>query len=577
MAIGQQVPAYDALAVASGGLETVPADWMPATDCRPLVQGDPSVLWLEWFGDLHGFGPTAVSDYSFYEFLFRKGRELELAWLAKYAGDGVRVCVHDGHARSADSVRKTVELMNAATPVILHPALWWAPERIYGVPDLIVLSSWFNEKFANVLPPAEVNAGATGHRPGHYIAVDVKIKTEIDHSRSKEDLEIATAQMRMYSYMLGHLQQYMPQSCFLMCRDRVTSPFRIEINSVLNTPLDQPLAVLHSQWSDIRANGAKYAPWIDEVVEINLSCDSELWDATKKVIAKERTPGGDSTQVVKIGLNQKKALAGLGFPNLDSLLAVAPANVPFDQCKGIGKGKTATLLRAILEANRTGKPVFPPKSLVPSVKKFEFFVDYEFFQNENFDCQAQWPTLQGCSMIFMAGVGYEEDGKFKCDQFIAETECADSELRMLTKFVSFLEQRTGGLCCDPSQTAFYHWTPPEVWQSKNAADTHTLAADHTLRRLPWIDLSKVFLDGPGALPGCFNTRLKHVAKALGKLDPQYDPAWPEELAEGLGAMVMGWKSYGSPKPLECMEMKCLEEYLAADCRALWQILRWLRT
>jgi hypothetical protein len=160
---------------------------------------------------------------------------------------------------------------------------------------------------------------------------------------------------------------------------------------------------------------------------------------------------------------------------------------------------------------------------------------------------------------------------------IAATEAPEAELKLLTDFVSFLDQKTGEACCDASQTALYHWTPAEVWQSENAADTHELPADYALRRLPWCDLNKIFLDGPAALPGCLNTKLKHVAKALATLDLQYDPSWPEELAEGLGAMVMGWKAYANPNPLECMEMKCLREYLAADCRALWQILRWLRS
>jgi hypothetical protein len=116
-----------------------------------------------------------------------------------------------------------------------------------------------------------------------------------------------------------------------------------------------------------------------------------------------------------------------------------------------------------------------------------------------------------------------------------------------------------------------------VWQSRNCADSHNFPADHSLRNLPWTDLSKLFTDGPAAVPGCYTTGLKHVAKALGKLDSRYDPGWPEELAEGLGAMVMGWKAYTTPMPLESMEMKLLQEYLEADCRALWQVLRWLRS
>jgi uncharacterized protein len=495
----QVVPAFDPFAVASGGFEAVQEDWMPASHCRPLVQEDPCILWLEWYGDQHGFTPS-TSAYSFNDFLIKKGKELEAAWLAVYAKTSVRICQHDGDARLAKNLKITLEMMNDGAPVIIHPALWWAPEKIYGVPDLIVLSTWLEQNFPNVLPPAEVNAGASGKRNGHYIALDIKIKTEIDHGRSKEDLEIATAQLGMYSYMLGHLQQYMPQSTFAVCRDRVASPFRIEVKSQLNSALDAHLVKLRDQWRDIRANGSKYLPWKDDAVEVNLTADNEKWDETKKAITTDKVPGGCPTQLLKVSLSHKKLLAAAGFPSLKSLVDAALTTIPFDQCKGIGKGKTATLLRTILEAQRTGKPVRPPKSIVPTSKTFEFFVDYEFFQNENFDCKHQWPALQGCSMIFMVGVGYEDGGQFKCNQFIAGAETQDAELKMLTDFVSFLDNKTGGACCDGSKTALYHWTPPEVWQSANAADTHKLAQDHILRRLNWVDLNRIFVDGPAALP-----------------------------------------------------------------------------
>lgn len=576
MSLGSQAGAFDPLSIASGAAQVVPADWMPASHCRPLIQEDPCVLWLEWFGELHGF-TAFTSEYSFTDFLFRKGRELEAAWLGMYAAKhSVRVCQHDGDVRLLKNLQITLEMIATGAPVIMHPALWWAPEKIYGVPDLIVLSTWLEQTFPGSLPPAEVHAGSNSKRDGHYIAIDIKIKTEITHSRSKEDLAITTAQLGMYSYMLGHLQQHMPRSTFAVCRDSVTSPFRIEVMSQLNTPLDADLHALREQWRDIRANGDKYAPWKDEVVAVNLSASNERWEDAKKLIVRDKMPGGCPTQLLKVGLKHKKVLADAGFNSLASLVAADPATIPFDQCKGIGTGKTATLLRAILEANRTGQPVRSPKSLVPIPRKFEFFVDYEFFQNENFDCKKQWSTLQGCPMVFMAGAGFEEHGEFKCVHFIAEAETPDSELKLFSEFVGFLDHATAGAFFDADETALFHWTPPEVWQSANAADTHNLGVDHPLRRLNWIDLHKVFSDGPTAIPGCLDTKLKHVAKALGKMDAQYDPAWPDEVAEGLDAMVMGWRSYALPKPLECMEMQYLREYLTADCRALWQILRWLR-
>ena len=41
-------------------------------------------------------------------------------------------------------------------------------------------------------------------------------------------------------------------------------------------------------------------------------------------------------------------------------------------------------------------------------------------------------------------------------------------------------------------------------------------------------------------------------------------------------MVMGWRAYQEPEPLETPEMALLTDYLEADCRALLAVLRWMR-
>ena len=98
-----------------------------------------------------------------------------------------------------------------------------------------------------------------------------------------------------------------------------------------------------------------------------------------------------------------------------------------------------------------------------------------------------------------------------------------------------------------------------------------------MRRLPWVNLQKVFLDGPAAaLPGVPDFGLKAVARALGALDPDFVSLWPEDLDEGQQAMVLGWKAYQAAEPPGTDEMMRITKYLEADCRAVWNILRWLR-
>ena len=54
--------------------------------------------------------------------------------------------------------------MRQGVPCISQPALWWAPERIYGAPDLLVLSSWLRERFPGLL--GESSGARPLRRPG---------------------------------------------------------------------------------------------------------------------------------------------------------------------------------------------------------------------------------------------------------------------------------------------------------------------------------------------------------------------------------------------------------------------------
>lgn len=78
------------------------------------------------------------------------------------------------------------------------------------------------------------------------------------------------------------------------------------------------------------------------------------------------------------------------------------------------------------------------------------------------------------------------------------------------------------------------------------------------------------------MPGAFAYGLKEFASALGAYDRIYASRWPDQLDQGLGAMVMGWKAYRQADPLHTDEFTHLRRYLEEDCAALERILSWLR-
>ena len=275
--------------------------------------------------------------------------------------------------------------MEKGIPVISQAALWWAPDRVYGVPDFLAHTSWLREKFPNLMSQQDAEVTAPNlngsEKPGHYVVFETKFTTKLEETDKAVDFENYRAQLRIYSFIVGKLQGLMPRKVFLASRDHLFDPFSVPIGSQLDGPLDNELEKIRDLFLEIKTNGAKYAPWMDEIVDSNLSHADERWDTAKNIIASEKYPGGDPQLVYQISRSVKRELAGLGYPSLKSMLKDDPATVPIEKCKGIG-AKRAKQIRAILGATRSDKAVVTPVAVAPKTKEFEFCVDFEYLTNE---------------------------------------------------------------------------------------------------------------------------------------------------------------------------------------------------
>lgn len=503
------------LQMALGSRRQVTADWMPATAVGPLVQQDPALLWLEYHGADHGL-VRSRPDHDLAGFLAEKASQFEEAWLREMAPAAPKICSQPYEVQGAERVELTAYLMRQGVPVIAQPALWWSVERIYGTPDLIVRSDWLRRHY----PSLPIGAD----EPGHYVVLDLKFTASLESNRVAQ--RTYAAQVRIYAYMLGQLQGWMPHHGYLVTRDRLLHPIPVPVESRLDGPLDSDLTELREAFVDIKLNGQRYLPWQHPAVAVNLNNANPEWDAAKRTIAWERTPGIDPSVLPWVGLPERRDLAALGFPSLQSLLAVPPDQVPLERCGSLGPARCRRL-RAILAANREGRPVLPPAELIPPRRRHEFFVDFEYLSNLNVDFQRQWPTLQGNEMIFMVGMGWQEVGHWRFRACTTPAESPQHERDILEAFLEFLHTQTRGVFQDPSQVILYHWSAAEAWQSRAVADRHGLPADHPLRHLPWFDLeAQVMRSGPAAIPGAWTYKLKHVARASPAGSPLRCPvAW----------------------------------------------------
>ncbi len=551
---------------ATGGHETVPHDWMSATGLRALLYGDPVQLWLKYgFGEKYGLVEDS-KEYSFLEFIGEKGRQFEAAFVANLPVRAVQAMEEDVDVRQTNCVERTMDLMNNCAPVISKAGLIWAPEKVYGSADLLVLSTWWYREYPHLKPAKE--------EPPHYLVVDLKFTSRLTSSDKRKDLEAYSAQVRIYSYTLGQLQGYMPSRAYILTRDRLHDPIPIEVNYSLGDPLDSKLAAMRDQHIDIRVNGQNYTPWQDDIVKCNFANDSHEspWSTAKRTIGERFMPNGRPLEwLPRIGELQAAALVKQGYKSIEDILKCEPGQIDFQKIKGL-KGKSADKLWAVLNANRSGRASDIPAALIPRKKNLELFCDFEYFSNINVDFEEDWPDLTGREMLFLAGAGHRDhDGQWIYRHFEADAETPEAEAKMVAELVSYFGDL--GVFKSKPDSSVYCWSPAEIWQSTKAAKRTGIA---NLGKLPWVDLQKAAQSVYIGVPGAYDYGLKTIAQAVGTYDPSFAVEWPESLSDGLSAMVLGWRAYEGEKPLETKEMEILKDYLRVDVEALERVLAWMR-
>jgi hypothetical protein len=547
----------------TGGFKTVPDNFMPATGARALLLDDPFLLWCQFHSREHGFEKDA-GEFSLSDFIMGAGREFEAAWIRNVCGNDVTYCLTDDRdVRRAQGVLRTLELMHKNTPVIAHAALWNANAKVYGSADLLVLTSWLYEKFPHLKPKKA--------EKDHYIVIDLKFTRGLHKPAKAKSLAAYGAQTRIYSYAVGHMQGFMPKRAYLISRDRYDDPIPVEVTSKCGKPLDKDLADLRDQYLAIKGNKC-WLPWKDKQVAPNYSNAQDApWSGAKQRVAGDFLPGRPLEWLPRIGRREAESLHALGYRSLDDMLSANPDDLPLEEIHGIGDA-SARQIRAVLKANRTHRATPIPPGIVPERKKCEMYVDYEFFPDLRCRFDEPWPKcLDGHEMVFLIGCGWEESGRWRYRQFVAEQESVEAEKKMWKQFLAFLESKD--VLGQGADAVLWHFTSAEVWQSERAASRCGLPA---LANLPWCDLQKSVLDLPFACPGAWSFGLKPIVKALSKIAPDYAVEWPTELGDGAAAAAVGWKMYDDDQPLKTREYRLLGSYLEIDCKSMWQLLRWMR-
>lgn len=513
--------------------------WCAISDLYNWIQKDPILDWLDRYGSAAGIvpdneRPLYIEEADYGVFVRDIANRFEAKVLELIRGR-VDIAVITGAQSNSDQFfEQTKRLMGESQEAIYQGLVRDYDLEVFGVPDLIIRGSAMDRLVPGTLGELD---------PSAYYVLDVKFKGLELNKRGdlKSTHGWERTQLALYERALASMQKRSPTRAFVLGRrlagEEGSGGGCLDVLPWVGQLDDKGLTTVSDglAWrQDLDEYGATWTldPPTDPRLEPNpRNVQDSPWHETKKLLLekRERAPwAGDPVQP-----------------------------------KVIQAGRTAWLV---------------PREL-------EFFVDFETFNAMNDDFSAL-PQARGTPMIFMIGCGHVENGQWQFRVWTAEQETYAAEAAMIESWMAHMAETRSRLAPNLSRPLVYHWHSHEVKELEKAAARHA--------RSDWLDLNwydllwQVFKAEPVRIEGIDSHSLKPVTRKLHELG-HIDTVWAESpVADGLAAMAAAWACYAAAtKSGRSVHeaayvdgrslMGDIEAYNQVDCKAMWEILSYLRT
>ena len=596
-------------------------DWVSATKTRNFMSHDPILDWLELYGDERGYqrdttGEKYDENLDFVKLLFRKGNEFEavvINYLKQKFGEENFVTVAKSHKDSRDSAKQeaTLQHMKDGVPFILQGVLRNSDNKTYGMPDIMVRSDYLsripeNQEY-NDFRNLDQSAEKLG-RDYHYRIIDVKFTT-LTYNADGQFLLGANAyksQLAIYNMALGKLQGFKPPEAYLLGRNWKRTKNGVEIPGegaidrlglvdFFNIDREyEKKATDAVDWiRKVRKEGNTWT--VPELRDHNVWPNSKNtydypWHNAKMEIVNELD---ELTKVWQIGPKEREKAHKEGiFSWRDPELT--PERI------GIRGSTKSNILCEILRINNQDEHKVLPHSISNNDKNWqqkpplEFFVDFETVSNIEDDFN-EFPKQGGQELVFMIGCGFERNGEFEIDVFTAKNLNVEEEARIMTEWFDYMENVKNEILGPTAELPnIFHWSPAELTFMGVARDN--LEGDEVgmldniykerremidnWKDLPWFDFLKVMRSEPIVVKDAFGFGLKAIAKNLEK-HGLTSTTWEDGPTDGLGAMVGAWycDKISKEQGIDMIDteiMKGIKEYNIIDCKAMWDLINYLR-
>jgi len=575
-----------------------------ATKFRNYFTGDPIIDYLNVYGESCGFHKDHKSENAYTEHILQRGQEFEkhimkllVPKLKKMTFVDIGIEYPDGFDEAG--VHETIRQMRLGTEVIYQGFLSDKELRIYGIPDLLIRADKLRELFDGFYPEFDAILDIPTRKgklvfPHLYVVVDIKLST-IEFMKSgtisrKKMMKVYASQLFVYNKILENL---------MFERTEIETPFfqpnvfllgpRVKIGDSLildgkqniarinlNKDLDVRIKIdgkmeekifsneMHKalNWlKEMYANGDSWdilSPMRDELIPNMKNKEDYPWHGVKSILAQEQNIFSDRP----------------GFSHEDSIAITQKRKTikeHVSEIKNPKKRRAMEVMNDVRTDNEADEAenqmIFEHPAIAETSEKMNLYVDFEYISGCEFTFDPNYRNH-----LYLIGMGYELNGKFKYENFMVDSLTDAEEKRIIKHWIS--RMRT---ISQNRQPQLIHWSKAEPGNFRTLKEVLQIRGT-----LNWQDLKNLFDNCPAFLKeNCGvlkNSKLKTVAKALKKRG-HINSDWDDEMTNGMEAnMVIIRGVQGKlPRFSDFAGIDSLIYYNMIDCATLYEIVKYVKS
>jgi hypothetical protein len=572
-----------------------------ATKFRNYFMGDPVIDYLNVYGESFGFQKDDKGENAYMEYIMQRGQEFEKYIIGLLIPKFKKMTFVDivrefPDGFNQDGVHETIRHMRLGTEVIYQGFLADKELRIHGIPDLLIRADKLRELFDGFYPEFDSIQDLPTRRgklvfPHLYVVVDIKMST-LEFLKSgtisrKKLMKVYAAQLFVYNKILENLMferteietPFFQPNVFLLgprlkigdslILDGKQNIARINLNKDLDvrskTKTEENIFSIEMRkalnWlKEMYANGESWnllVPSRDELRPNMKNKEDYPWHDVKSVLAKQQEAFSDRP----------------GFSHEDSIAISQKRKTVEEHVSEIKNPKKRRLMEVMNDVRTDDEAdeaeiqmIRMHPAITETPEKMNLYVDFEYISGGEFTFDPNYRNH-----LYLIGMGYELNGKFKYEHFMVNSLTDAEEKRIIKHWISRIRTISQN-----RQPQLIHWSKAEPGNFRTLKEVLQIRGT-----FDWQDLMKLFENCPAFLKeNCGvlkNSKLKTVAKALKKRG-HIKSDWDDEMTNGMEAnMVIIRGVQGRlPRFADFAGIDSLIYYNMIDCATLYEIVKYLR-